>query len=67
VKSALFADPQVSGFAVNVDTYDRVVQLSGFVDTQAQKDRADQLARGTEGVRAVKNNLVVKTGRTEVR
>ena len=60
VKSALFADPNVSGFQVNVDAYKGVVSLSGFVDTAAQKSRAEDVARQVNGVRQVQNNLSVR-------
>lgn len=60
VKSALFADPNVSGFQVGVDTFDGVVQLNGFVDTPAQKGRAEEIARTVPGVREVKNNLSIR-------
>ena len=60
VKSALFADPNVSGFQVNVDSYKGVVSLSGFVDTAAQKARAEDVARQVNGVRQVQNNLSVR-------
>ena len=60
VKSALFADPNVSGFQVNVDAYKGVVSLSGFVDTAAQKARAEDVARQVNGVRQVQNNLSVR-------
>ena len=60
VKSALFSDPNVSGFQVNVDTYQGVVSLSGFVDTSAQKAKAEDVARQVSGVRQVQNNLSVR-------
>lgn len=60
VKSALFADPNVSGFQVNVDTYQGVVSLSGFVDTAAQKAKAEDVARQVSGVRQVQNNLSIR-------
>ena len=60
VKSALFADKEVSGLAVKVETFKGTVQLSGFVDTQAQKDQAGRIAAGTRGVTAVANNIIVK-------
>jgi osmotically-inducible protein OsmY len=60
VKAALVRDELVSALDVSVETFRGVVQLSGFVDTQAQKDRAAQVARSVEGVTDVKNNLVVK-------
>jgi hyperosmotically inducible periplasmic protein len=60
VKSALFSDPNVSGFQVNVDSYKGTVSLSGFVDTAAQKARAEDVARQVNGVRQVQNNLSVR-------
>lgn len=60
VKTSLFRDPVVSGFAVNVETYKGHVQLSGFVDTSEQKTRAQKLAREVVGVEEVVNNLIVK-------
>jgi osmotically-inducible protein OsmY len=37
-----------------------VVQLSGFVNTQAQKDAAEEIARKSKGVKSVKNDINVK-------
>jgi hyperosmotically inducible protein len=46
---------------IKVDTDDKgVVWLSGYARTQAQVDMAGAVARDTEGVRAVNNNIVVK-------
>ena len=60
VKAKLIGDSTVKARQVDVDTYQGVVQLSGFVDTQEQKDRAAQVAATVPGVKSVKNNLVVK-------
>ncbi len=60
VKSALLADPTVKGLDSKVETHKRVVQLSGFVDNQAQLDRAIQVARAVEGVNDVENKMTVK-------
>jgi hyperosmotically inducible protein len=60
VKTALLADEDVSGLQVEVETFKGRVQLSGFVNTAAQARKAEQIARGVEGVKEVKNNLVVK-------
>jgi osmotically-inducible protein OsmY len=57
VKSALLGDPEVKGLQVKVETYNGVVQLSGFVDSPAQIPRAVELAKGVEGVKSVKNDL----------
>jgi len=63
VKTSLYRDPIVKGTQVNVNTFQGVVQLSGFVDNQAQKDRAGEIAQQTRGVTSVRNDIVVPTGR----
>jgi hyperosmotically inducible protein len=60
VKTALLADPDVSGLAIEVETFKDVVQLSGFVDTKEQAEKAAEIARNVEGVKSVKNSLIVK-------
>jgi osmotically-inducible protein OsmY len=60
VKAALFNDPTLSGFEVNVETFKGRVQLSGFVSSQADINRAVEIARGVEGVTAVKNDMRIK-------
>jgi hyperosmotically inducible protein len=62
IKSALLGDKVVSGVEVKVQAYEGIVQLSGFVDSQAQRDRAGEIARGIHGVRTVRNDLIVKEG-----
>lgn len=60
VKSALAADPVVSALDVDVDTSEGRVQLSGFVETEEQSERAEEIAKGIEGVRSVENDIIVK-------
>ena len=60
VKSLIAADDFLKAFAVSVETYKGVVQLSGFVNSQEAVNRAGQFASGVNGVRSVKNNLIVK-------
>ncbi|WP_252358910.1 BON domain-containing protein, partial [Escherichia coli] len=45
---------------VKVETTDGVVQLSGTVDSQAQSDRAESIAKAVDGVKSVKNDLKTK-------
>ncbi|TAM43982.1 MAG: BON domain-containing protein [Gammaproteobacteria bacterium] len=61
VKTKLFDDPQTSGFAITVKTYKGTVQLSGFVTSDKEKDRAGELAKAVPGVKDVKNDLIVKS------
>ena len=62
VKSKLAADDTVKAYQIDVDTKDKVVTLSGNVDSQAAKDQAVALARGTEGVADVVDNITVAGG-----
>ena len=60
VKSLLAADDFLKSFQVGVETYKGVVQLSGFVASQAAVDKAVEIARSVKGVKSVKNDLIVK-------
>ena len=60
LKTALAADDVLSLVQIEVETFRDVVQLSGFVDDEAQAERAGEIAAGVEGVREVRNDLVVK-------
>jgi hyperosmotically inducible protein len=62
VKTALLQAPDVKGLDVKVETDKAVVQLSGFVASQAQIDRAVEVAKGVRGVREVQNKMSVKPG-----
>jgi hyperosmotically inducible protein len=66
VKSALVEDQNIKGLGIKVETRKGTVQLSGFADSQAQVDRAVQIARGVEGVSGVENGLKVKEGKASV-
>ena len=59
IKSKFVADPDVKALDVSVETEEGVVYLTGRVKTQANKDKAEQLARDTSGVRQVVNNIQV--------
>lgn len=61
VKAALLRDPNVSGLAVSVETHKGTVVLSGFVDSDGQQRRAQEIAAGVPGVVNVKNALLVKS------
>ena len=60
VKAAIFAEETLKTLQITVVTFKGTVQLSGFVDSSAQVSKAGQVARNVAGVRAVKNDLVVK-------
>jgi osmotically-inducible protein OsmY len=60
VKAELFADQSLKAFQINVKTFKGEVQLSGFVDTEQSAKKAGEVAGRVEGVKSVKNNLIVK-------
>jgi osmotically-inducible protein OsmY len=60
VKSQLAADDFLKSFQISVETYKGSVQLSGFVNSQEAVDKAVKIARGVQGVKSVKNDLIVK-------
>ncbi len=60
VKAALAGDPDVKATDVQVETFRGTVQLSGFVDSTQNVQRAIDVARRVDGVREVKNALIVK-------
>jgi osmotically-inducible protein OsmY len=60
IKAALLSEPSMSTFEVNVETFKGTVQLSGFVTSKAAKDRADEIAKSTSGVKDVINNIILK-------
>jgi hyperosmotically inducible protein len=60
VKAAIFNDPNLKVNEINVETFKGVVQLSGFVRSQADIDKAVQVARGVSGVTSVKNDMRIK-------
>ena len=57
VKAALLADPLVKGLAIDVDTRDGVVSLTGKVSGAAERAKALEVARNIEGVRSVTDRL----------
>ena len=59
VKTKLTADKAKNLVHVNVDVKNGVVELKGSVPTAADKTRAEQIARATEGVSEVRNELTV--------
>ena len=60
VKANIVKDQSLKGFEIGVQTLNHTVQLSGFVDTRAQKIQAGQIATSVPGVQAVENNILVR-------
>ncbi len=60
VKAAILDEPSLNVFQISVETYQGIVQLSGFVDSAQSVKKAGEVAGRVEGVKDVKNNLIVK-------
>src|SRR5436190_10424181 len=61
VEKRLKQDQMYKYSDVDVKTFSSVVQLSGFVDTPDQKQRAEEIAGRVEGVSRVVNNIAIKS------
>jgi len=61
VKQALAADPALKSLPISVATFRGVVQLSGYVDSEAQMQTAIMMARGVPGVQSVSNDLQLRS------
>ena len=60
VKAAIYNDATLKVNEINVETFKGVVQLSGFVRSQADIDQAVKVAREVAGVKSVKNDMRLK-------
>lgn len=60
VKARMAEDPAVAATSISVETLNGTVQLSGFAKSQAEKNRAESIARETRHVREVRNSIVVR-------
>jgi len=60
VKAAILNDPDLKATEINVETFKGTVQLSGFVSSRADIDKAVAVARNVKGVTAVRNSMLVK-------
>jgi osmotically-inducible protein OsmY len=60
IKTQLATDDFLKSFQISVESRKGIVQLSGFVNSQAAVEKAGQIARGVKGVVSVRNDLIVK-------
>jgi hyperosmotically inducible protein len=60
VKAAFVQDQNIKANDISVTTHKGIVQLSGFVDSDRQKTRAEEIAEGIPGVKSVQNEIAVK-------
>lgn len=62
VKTAFVQNKEVKATNIQVETFKGNVQLSGFADSNAEIERAGQLAREVAGVKSVRNDIRLKSG-----
>jgi osmotically-inducible protein OsmY len=60
VKAAIFHEPTLKSAEIKVETFKGIVQLSGFVGSQSSVIKAGEVASGVNGVKSVKNDILVK-------
>jgi osmotically-inducible protein OsmY len=60
VKAAILNEPALKSREINVETYKGVVQLSGFVSSEPEAQRAVDVTRSVKGVMSVKNDMRLK-------
>ena len=60
VKAAILEEPALSSAEINVETFKGIVQLSGFVNSRADINKAVAVARSVGGVKSVKNSMQLK-------
>ena len=60
VKAAILSEPSLKSLEINVETFKGVVQLSGFVSSQENINKAVEIAAGVKGVKSVKNDMRLK-------
>lgn len=59
VKSALVANPEMSGFKIDVSTTQGVVKLKGEIKSLALRRKAEELVKSVSGVKSVDNQLII--------
>ncbi|MDD4963508.1 MAG: BON domain-containing protein [Gallionella sp.] len=57
VKAAILNEPTLKSSEINVETFKGAVQLSGFVNSNAEINKAAEVTRTVTGVRSVKNDI----------
>ena len=60
VKAKFVEDKTVAASSISVETLNGTVQLSGFAKSAAEKNQAENIARGVKNVKGVRNDIVVR-------
>jgi osmotically-inducible protein OsmY len=61
VKTRMLDNPDVAGTSITVETLNGTVMLSGFAKSTLERTTAERIARDVEGVKSVRNEVVVRT------
>lgn len=61
VKTRMLEDATVAGTSITVETLNGTVMLSGFAKSELEKRTAESIARKVDGVKAVKNEITVRS------
>jgi hyperosmotically inducible protein len=65
VKGALIADSVTSGRGITIEAFQGIIQLSGFVDSEAERTRAAEVVAAVPGVVEVRNAIQVRQALAE--
>lgn len=60
VKARFAESPVVSAMAINVETVNGTVQLSGFAKSESERITAESIARSVANVKSVRNDIIVR-------
>ena len=60
IKAAVLEEPSLKSAEINVETAKGIVQLTGFVRSRTDINKAVEVAKGIEGVKSVKNDMILK-------
>lgn len=60
VKAAIFNEPTLKSAEINIETFKGIVQMSGFVSSQADINKAVEVTKAVGGVKSVKNDMRLK-------
>jgi len=60
IKARMIENEQVDANAIKVETLNGTVMLSGFAKSSVERSTAERIARGVNGVKAVKNEIAIR-------
>jgi hyperosmotically inducible periplasmic protein len=60
IKARMLENKDVAGTSIGVETLNGTVQLTGFAKSALEKSTAESIARGVNGVKAIKNEIIVR-------